>query len=589
MSALYRKARPATFDEMVGQEHVKEVLDNALKSGRLAQAYLFSGPRGVGKTSAARLIAQAVNCTSSEKPCGVCQGCMLVREGKHLDVVEIDAASNNSVEDVRDLREKIALSPVLSERKVIILDEAHMLSKSAFNALLKTLEEPPPHVIFIFATTEPERMPPTILSRTQHFRFRRLSETEIIQKLSRILEGMGQEAEPEALKLIARLADGAMRDAESLLDRLLSLEGKITLAGTEASLGLPPQQVLFSLAEALDQGQVKEAVGLAEKLYTQGFAARTLAQGLLEALRAGLYARMGLASGPELGASEERIVAAMAALDQALERLVRRSDLLSLEVALLSAFQALGAAEPSAAKPGIPDAPKKSAPEPKPATPNLPHQEPAVLQNEVAESAPAADDSAQSWRQVLAKLKQSQRAFFREARPYFEERGLVLVFPEKASFHYQSAVKNQDAIREAVREVLGGLEVYLELAGAKKKLAGDQNAETPKSSFAWANSAPAGKQAGPDAAPAGSMEPPHLVSGAEERDLVMEESEGLETASPHGLSEAQASEPLDTKVSIVEDPKFQDLARLFGARVKKVWQEKRLDEPEAGISDDPEE
>lgn len=249
MSALYRQARPTTFDEMVGQEHVKEVLLSAIRTGRLAQAYLFSGPRGVGKTSSARLIAQAVNCIAqADKPCGVCEGCRLVREGNHPDVLEIDAASNNSVEDVRELRERILLAPLLGSRKVVILDEAHMMSKSAFNALLKTLEEPPEHVIFIFATTEPERMPPTILSRTQHFRFRRLSEAEIVQKLSRILKTMDREAEPAALQLVARIADGAMRDAESLLDRLLALEVPITLAQTEAALGLPPQEALWGLA-----------------------------------------------------------------------------------------------------------------------------------------------------------------------------------------------------------------------------------------------------------------------------------------------------------------------------------------------------
>ncbi|WP_119360179.1 DNA polymerase III subunit gamma/tau, partial [Meiothermus luteus] len=341
MSALYRQARPSTFDEMVGQEHVKEVLTQAIRSGRLAQAYLFSGPRGVGKTSSARLIAQAVNCAQEPKPCGQCEGCRLVREGRHPDVLEIDAASNNSVEDVRELRERVLLSPILGPRKVIILDEAHMMSKSAFNALLKTLEEPPPHVIFVFATTEPERMPPTILSRTQHFRFRRLSEGEIVEKLGRILKGLGREAEPQALSLIARLADGAMRDAESLLDRLLTLEGPITLKKTEEALGLPPQEALFALAEGLDRGRLREALEEARRLYTQGFAARTLAGGLLEAFRAGLYARMGLAQGPHLEGPEERLVAAMTALDEALERLSKRSDALSLELALLSAHQAL--------------------------------------------------------------------------------------------------------------------------------------------------------------------------------------------------------------------------------------------------------
>ncbi|HFB38887.1 MAG TPA: DNA polymerase III subunit gamma/tau, partial [Oceanithermus sp.] len=193
MGALYRKKRPATFDAVVGQEHVKEVLRAAIQKDRLAHAYLFSGPRGVGKTTLARILAMAVGCEAGPeaRPCGTCAHCRRVREGTHPDVLEIDAASNNSVEDVRELKERILLAPVLAPKKVIILDEAHMMSKSAFNALLKTLEEPPEHVLFVFATTEPERMPATILSRTQHFRFRRLSEEEIAGKLAQILEAEG--------------------------------------------------------------------------------------------------------------------------------------------------------------------------------------------------------------------------------------------------------------------------------------------------------------------------------------------------------------------------------------------------------------
>ena len=200
MSALYRAFRPLTFRDVVGQEHVKEPLERALREGRLAHAYLFSGPRGVGKTTTARLLAMAVGCQGEgERPCGLCPHCQAVQKGVHPDVVEIDAASNNSVEDVRELKERILLAPLSAPRKVFILDEAHMLSKSAFNALLKTLEEPPPHVLFVFATTEPERMPPTILSRTQHYRFRRLREEEIVAKLRRILEEMGREGDRKSV------------------------------------------------------------------------------------------------------------------------------------------------------------------------------------------------------------------------------------------------------------------------------------------------------------------------------------------------------------------------------------------------------
>ncbi len=530
MSALYRQARPATFEEMVGQEHVKEVLMNALRQGRLAQAYLFSGPRGVGKTSSARLIAQAVHCQQEPRPCGACEGCRLVREGRHPDVLEIDAASNNSVEDVRELRERILLSPILGPRKVVILDEAHMMSKSAFNALLKTLEEPPPHVIFIFATTEPERMPPTILSRTQHFRFRRLSEEEITEKLKRILAGLGREAEPAALALVARLADGAMRDAESLLDRLLALEGPLTLQKTENALGLPPQEALFALAEALDQGQLQIALGQAQQLYTQGFAARTLAQGLLEALRAGLYARMGLGLGPHLRASEERLLAAMTALDEALERLNKRSDALSLELALLGAYQAL---HPPTCAPAPP--PEPPAFDPHPRKPEAEAPTPASVAHLAAE-----------WRRVMNALKPTVRAFVREAEARFEEDRVVLLFPERASFHHQRAQQHLEEIQKAVREVLGPAQVELRLEG-KKKLADDS---------------PPAPQAPSTPDPPSPTEAPPLAEPEAEPWNLEAEAPDLPKTNPTGL---------------LEDPRFQQLIRVFGGRLRRFYPQ-RTDE-----------
>ncbi len=608
VSALYRQARPTTFDEMVGQEHVKEVLLNALRSGRLAQAYLFSGPRGVGKTSSARLIAQAVNCSQDPKPCGVCEGCRLVREGRHPDVLEIDAASNNSVEDVRDLRERILLAPIMGQNKVVILDEAHMMSKSAFNALLKTLEEPPPHVVFIFATTEPERMPPTILSRTQHFRFRRLSEAEIVEKLQRILAGLGREAEQEALQLVARLADGAMRDAESLLDRLLTLEGPLTLQQTEDALGLPPQEALFAVAEALDRGQIRQALEQAQHLYTQGFAARTLAQGLLEALRAGLYGRMGLGTGPHLDQPEERIVAAMTALDEALERLLKRSDALSLELALLSAYQALHTAPVASATPAATPAIPDFDPRPKKVEGRGPRVEGKEKSSMPPAPASSVADLASEWRQVMNALKMTIRGFVREAEPRFEEDRVVLLFPERASFHHQGAQKHLEDIQKAVREVLGVQQVELRLGG-KKKLADEPSARPfsppgKPTSPAAGSIAPAVPPAGPT--PAASEHPQPLppetlpipspssatpvepapadtpweepdpsllhppVAGPPESEHWNPEASLLDQTPPEEASEETGIRPTN-EASLLEDPRFQKLVQLFGGRLRKFY------------------
>ncbi|MCS6868459.1 DNA polymerase III subunit gamma/tau [Thermus sp.] len=427
MSALYRRVRPLTFAEVVGQEHVKEPLLRAIGEGRLAQAYLFSGPRGVGKTTTARLLAMAVGCQGEEKPCGACPHCQAVQKGTHPDVVEIDAASNNSVEDVRELRERILLAPLSAPRKVFILDEAHMLSKSAFNALLKTLEEPPAHVLFIFATTEPERMPPTILSRTQHYRFRRLTESEIAAKLRRILEGLGREAEEEALFLLARLADGAMRDAESLLDRFLLLPGPLTRAQVEAALGLPPQEALFLLARRLAEGRVREALEEARRLYGQGFAPRSLVGGLMEVLREALYAAHGL-PGRSLPLSPKELLFALSRLDEALERLAKRSDPLALEVALLQAFSP----SPAQSPPGLQAPPPQEAP--------LPEFHPlAPLPPRPRQEASSQADLSGLWRAFLEDLKPTLRAFVREARPEVQGKTLLLRFPESKAFHHKRA------------------------------------------------------------------------------------------------------------------------------------------------------
>ncbi|MDD5082455.1 MAG: DNA polymerase III subunit gamma/tau, partial [Dehalococcoidales bacterium] len=213
---FYRKWRPQTLADVVGQEHVTQTLRNALSSGRVSHAYLFCGPRGTGKTSTGRILAKAVNCLNNGQgePCNTCPLCQSITEGRSLDVIEIDAASNRGIDDIRELRERVNYAPNQARRKVYIIDEVHMLTKEASNALLKTLEEPPPHVIFILATTEAHRILPTILSRCQRFDFRHISRADVVAKLTQICQAESVNIEPASLRLIARGASGSLRDAE---------------------------------------------------------------------------------------------------------------------------------------------------------------------------------------------------------------------------------------------------------------------------------------------------------------------------------------------------------------------------------------
>ncbi len=256
--ALYRKWRPQTWDDVVGQQHVVQTLRNALVAERVGHAYLFAGPRGTGKTSVARLLAKAVNCLDedpAQRPCGRCDHCNAVNQGRFLDLIEIDAASNTSVEDVRDLRDKINFSPNQGKYKVYIIDEVHMLSTAAFNALLKTLEEPPRHAIFILATTEVHKIPATVLSRCQRHEFRRIPVVEIVSHLKILAQGEKIQIEDSALNLIARQATGSMRDSISLLDQLASSGQSITLEITQDILGTAANQAVIDLVTALADGE----------------------------------------------------------------------------------------------------------------------------------------------------------------------------------------------------------------------------------------------------------------------------------------------------------------------------------------------
>lgn len=285
---LARKWRPHGFDEIVGQRHVTQTLKNAILSGRVAHAFIFSGPRGVGKTTTARVLAKAINCEQgfTPQPCGRCYSCKEITEGNSVDVIEIDGASNTSVDDVRELRENVKYAPSKGRSKIYIIDEVHMLSTSAFNALLKTLEEPPSHVIFVFATTEPHKIPATILSRCQHFEFRRISQQEIIDRLSKIIEEEGIVITEKGIATISRAADGSLRDALSLLDQVIAFTGKEINEGDLLTiLGMPDQETLRGFSKAIISKDPGKAVILLNDLVAKGQDLRQFSRDLTEHLR----------------------------------------------------------------------------------------------------------------------------------------------------------------------------------------------------------------------------------------------------------------------------------------------------------------
>lgn len=286
--ALYRQWRPQDFDALVGQKAVKTTLKNALASGKIAHAYLFSGPRGTGKTSMARILAKALNCEQgpNAEPCGQCGNCQRIVQGTSLDVIEIDAASNTSVDNIRDLREQVAFTPAESRYKVYIIDEVHMLSTGAFNALLKTLEEPPAHAVFILATTDPQKVPATIQSRCQRFEFRRVTVDEIAEHLAMVAAGSGIEADADALRLIAIQAEGGMRDALSLLDQCGVMAKRVTVATVREVLGIVGREALHELTEAIGRRQLPQALATLNLLLEQGKDVKQVLTELIEYLRA---------------------------------------------------------------------------------------------------------------------------------------------------------------------------------------------------------------------------------------------------------------------------------------------------------------
>ncbi|GHT08817.1 hypothetical protein AGMMS49532_04920 [Endomicrobiia bacterium] len=285
---LARKFRPQNFDEVVGQEHISQTLKNSISEKRIAHAYLFSGPRGCGKTTMARILAKALNCKNGPtiKPCGVCENCVEISKSSSVDVLEIDGASNNGIDDIRVLRENVKFSTASSKYKIYIIDEAHQITAQAFNALLKTLEEPPAHVIFIMATTEQHKIPITILSRCQRYRFKLISGAEMVCAIKSIGQEEGFEIDDEALNIVTSASGGSMRDALSLLDQAVSSNtGRITGDYMRGLLGLLPKDIIVSVTDNIAKGDIHAILKIVKEIYEQGYNILQFARDLREHLR----------------------------------------------------------------------------------------------------------------------------------------------------------------------------------------------------------------------------------------------------------------------------------------------------------------
>ncbi|TMF96617.1 MAG: DNA polymerase III subunit gamma/tau [Chloroflexi bacterium] len=437
--SLYRKYRSQTFADLVGQDASSRALQGAIISGRVAHAYLFSGSRGTGKTSAARLLAKSLNCTGrardSAEPCNSCDSCREITAGSALDLIEIDAASNRGIDEIRDLREKVNLAPALGPFKVYIIDEAHMLTEPAFNALLKTLEEPPGHVVFVLCTTDAQKIPLTVIGRCQQFVFRRHSEEQIVSRLSYIASAEKVQVDPDAMRLIARTAQGSMRDAVGLLDQLVPLaSGPISLDSARSLLGIADPRLLDGLLDDVLAGRAEQALAELNRVYAEGAELRQVVRGLMEGCRDRLVAALtkhDQATARRLSG----VLDALLHLDGEVRRHAEPRFLVEATLARL-AVESEATPHPAAAPPTSPPRGEVTAPAASPS------------RGEVQVVAPVG-----GWNEVLEKLNRTVRAVYLDAQPEVE--GSVLVLWFKYGFHHKKAQEQSAQLIPHVRAWLG--------------------------------------------------------------------------------------------------------------------------------------
>jgi len=481
---LYLKYRSQTFGDLVGQDAIAQTLKHAVEQGRVAHAYLFSGVRGTGKTSTARILAKAVNCLNRKgaEPCGVCANCLEIASGAAVDLIEIDAASNRGIDEIRDLRERVKYLPASLKVKVYIIDEAHMLTTEAFNALLKTLEEPPTHVVFVLATTEPHKIPLTVASRCQRFDFRRIETGAIAARLAAIVACEQARVDPESLALLARLARGSMRDGITLLDQLISQgPDELTIARTRELLGLADPDTLVVLLGYVTAGDAARTLGELQRFYDAGGDVRQLVRGLLGAIREAALHSVGYSDAEDLGgtasaglekigrtAGRNALLALWKGLMEMEPELRKGADArLLLEVTLLQNMrQPVTSAGMPVAPKAVPGGESRSL---EPPSEGQPSPRAAQASPESAPT-PAIGGDAR-WDALKHRLPKPVASLLIDARLAAVRDGLVRVeFRYPTHVDLMQKASNRDMLLAAVREVFGP-DTRLELVAADKATA----------------------------------------------------------------------------------------------------------------------